>query len=135
MTKRLHFIGPGVGDFNGAEIEYLARYFASAGSVYPRDDKPPAVFMIPWTCGSELRRFWLAARDEVARRVPARAFALMDRALDTDDARQFEKLPTEIRRELYELCHATGCKFYVHPSGHVLPVGVTLEELLGEYGD
>lgn len=110
MAKRVHFIGPDAGDFADAEIEYLARYFASAGSIYPAADKPAGVFFVPWAWGPELRRYWLAARAEVARRVPARAVALMDKYLDIDGfdgpdgpARQVELWPTAARRELAEL--------------------------------
>ena len=104
------------------DLAWVVRYFASAGSLYDGGPDTGPYVWLPWVWGSELRAHWLTARDEVARRIPARAFALMDRLLNSNYAPQFENWPTNERRELYALCVSTGCRFRVCVCGHVLGV-------------
>ncbi len=118
MSRRRHFVGTKGSDLADNDIEFAARYFASAGSVCDYENRPPGIYWLPWAWGSELRDYWCAARDRVRRLVPPRAFDLMEKYLDRTEAAQFDDWPHAAKREIYGLCAPTGCAWRISPKGH-----------------
>jgi hypothetical protein len=128
MAKRKHYIGA-VGDFTGADIRYMTRFFVSAGSHFIPGYSMATVWL-PWCGGAQLRNYWRTVAHLVKRKVPARAYALMELHFNSSHAKQFEDWCLADKREVYELCVPTGCEWWVDPLGNVLPLGVTTQDLL-----
>ncbi len=118
MSRRRHYVGTKGGDFDDDDIEFATRYFASAGSSATSITARRGTHWLPWAWGAELRDYWCAARDRVRRLVPPRAFALMEKFLDRDEAAQFDDWPHATKREIYDLCAPTGCAWRISRKGH-----------------